>query len=81
MLKQHQFDIVVVGDYIRDLLSNGGTDLFRITGPGSLQGHDAAEAIVFALNENELGNDTYARDTYAMVAFAVDEAGYSPQLA
>jgi hypothetical protein len=80
-MQNNQFDIAFNGEYVTAMQGENSKDLFRVSGPGSLQGRDAAEALVFALNENELGNDTYARDTYAMVAFTVDEDGYSQQLA
>ena len=50
--------------------------LIKITGMGSLQGSDAAEALVFALNDKALGDDTYA-----MAAFTVDDNGDSLQQA
>jgi hypothetical protein len=53
------FDIDVSGDYVRSLPLNNGTNLFRISGPGSLQGNDAAEALVAAFSDPNNGDDTY----------------------
>ena len=56
---------------------NDSTILFKVTGPGSLQGRDAADALVSALSENEHRNETYARDTHAIAAFTVGETNSS----
>ncbi|MCX6690662.1 MAG: hypothetical protein NTW33_01095, partial [Methanoregula sp.] len=73
-----QFDIDASGDYVRNLNLNNGTNLFRITGPGSLQGNDAAEALVAAFSDNEARDDkTYTVDTYTVIPFVVDDAGSS----
>lgn len=50
------FDIDAGGDYVR---LNNGTNLFRITGPGSLQGRDAADALSTAISNHQTGDDTY----------------------
>jgi hypothetical protein len=64
------FDIDVSGDYVRSLQPNNGTNLFRISGPGSLQGNDAAEALVAAFSDPMNGDDTYTE-----IPFQVTDAG------
>jgi len=66
------FDIDVSGDYVRSLQLNNGTTLFRISGPGSLQGSDAAEALVAAFSDPNNGDDTYTE-----IPFQVTDAGSS----
>jgi hypothetical protein len=78
MIVQHPmanttFDIDVSGDYVRTLRLNNGTNLFRISGPGSLQGNDAAEALVAAFNDPGNGDDTYT-----LIPFQITDAG-TPQ--
>ncbi|MCK9630732.1 MAG: hypothetical protein M0R30_03740 [Methanoregula sp.] len=75
-MQNNQFDIAFNGEYVTAMQGGNSTILFKVTGPGSLQGSDAAEALVFALSNSENGDDTYA-----MVPFTVDETGYSPQQA
>ena len=53
------FDIDVSGDYVRSLQLNNETNLFGISGPGSLQGSDAADALVAAFSDPKNGDDTY----------------------
>jgi hypothetical protein len=74
-MADNQFDIVVSGDYVRDLKLNNGTNLFKLTGPGSLQGSDAADALTAALSDHEANDDTYTNDTYTLVPFRVTDAG------
>jgi hypothetical protein len=75
MIVQHpmlnnRFDIDVAGDYVRSLKLNNGTNLFRISGPGSLQGSDAADALVAAFS------DTYTvDDTFTEIPFPVTDTG------
>jgi hypothetical protein len=69
-MQDNQLDIVMSGDWVKNLKlndgsSSGGMNLFRITGPGSLQGHDAAEALIAALN------DPVVDDTYTEIPFVV----------
>jgi hypothetical protein len=64
------FDIDVSGDYVRSLQLNNGTNLFRISGPGSLQGSDAAEALIAAFSDPHNGDDTYT-----VIPFQVTDAG------
>ncbi|MGB7788569.1 hypothetical protein [Methanoregula sp.] len=66
------FDIDVRGDYVRSLQLNNGTNLFRISGPGSLQGNDAAEALVAAFSDPNNGDDTYTE-----IPFLVYSTGIS----
>jgi len=73
-MADNQADFVVSGDSIRDLKLNGGTDIFRITGPGSLQGSDAADALIAAISEGEVHDETYTHDTYFLIPFEVTDA-------
>jgi trimeric autotransporter adhesin len=70
-LSDDRFDIVVSGDYVRNLRVGNGTDIFRINGTGSLQGKDAAEALIAAFN-NPRGYDAYTE-----VPFRVEDPGIS----
>ena len=74
MLVQHPmanttFDIDVSGGYVRSLQLNNGTNLFRISGPGSLQGNDAADALVAAFSDPSNGDDTYT-----LIPFQITDA-------
>ncbi len=61
------FDIDVSGDFVRDAnLMN----LIKITGPGSLQGSDAADALVAVFSDPRNGDDTYTE-----IPFQVTDAG------
>jgi len=78
-MADNRFDFTFDGQAVVATQDNKNTVLFKARGPGSLQGRDAAEALVFALSENEHGNETYARDTHAIVAFMVEDTGNPPQ--
>ncbi|MEN6611773.1 MAG: hypothetical protein ABFC24_13105 [Methanoregulaceae archaeon] len=70
-MADNQFDFAVSGDYVRNLKQNNGTNLFRITGPGSLQGSDAVKALISPISDQEAHDHTYANDTYTIVPFQV----------
>ena len=70
-MQNNLFDINVDGDYVRNLNLNNGTILFRISGPGSLQGPDAADALVAAFSDPDMLNV----DTYTVIPFQVTDAG------
>jgi len=55
--------------YVRNVILGGGagTDIFLINGAGSLQGSDAAEALVQAIN------DPNVDDTYTKLQFLIEE--------
>jgi hypothetical protein len=75
-MADNQFDFVVSGDYVRNLKLNNGTNVFRITGPGSLQGSDAADALIAAISDQETNDHTSsAYDTYTIVPSQVTDAG------
>ncbi|MEN6395307.1 MAG: immunoglobulin domain-containing protein [Methanoregula sp.] len=74
-MADNQFDFVVSGDYIRDTKQNSGTDIFKITGPGSLQGSDAVDALITAISDREVHDTTYAHDTYTLIPFQVTDTG------
>ena len=80
-MQNNQFDIDVSGDYVRNLQLNNGTNLFRIAGPGSLQGSDAADALIAALSDLEANDDPFTHDTYAIIPFQVSGAGSPTPLA
>jgi hypothetical protein len=67
-MQNNKFDIDISGDYVN--LKNN-TILFKITGPGSLQGSDAADALIAAMSANEAHDGTYTNDTYTIVPFQV----------
>jgi len=73
-MQNNRFDINVSGDYVRSSQLNNGTTLFRIAGPGSLQGRDAAEALVAAFSDPQTGDDTYIE-----IPFQVTDAGSPAQ--
>ena len=74
-MADNQSDFVVSGDYVRNLKLNNGTNIFRITGPGSLQGSDAADALMAAISDQEADDHTLTNDTYTLVPFQVTGAG------
>ena len=69
-MQNNQPEIILEGDWVRNRLL-GNMTLFRIRGPGSLQGSDAVEAFIAAINEPDID------DTYVVVPFTVEEAGAS----
>ena len=77
-MADNRSDFVVSGDYVRDLKLNNGTNIFRINGPGSLQGSDAADALIAAISEQEANDHTYTNDTYTLIPFQVTDAGSVP---
>jgi len=76
-MQNNQFDIAWSGDWVKNLQLNvggpDGTNLFKITGAGSLQGNDAKEALVAAFSGVNNSDDTYTG-----IPFQVDDAGISP---
>ena len=71
-MQDNQFDIDISGDYVRNIKLNNGTNLFKITGTGSLQGSDAADALIAAFSSVEARDDTYT-----VIPFKVTGAGSS----
>ena len=69
-MEDNQFDVVPSGNYVRDLKINNGTNLFAFTGPGSLQGSDAADALAAAFTEKEADSDTFT-----LIPFQVADTG------
>ena len=74
-MADNQFDFVVSGDYVRNLKLNNGTNVFKLTGPGSLQGSDAADALIAAISDQGTKDHTLTNDTYTIVPFQVTDAG------
>ncbi len=73
-MADNQSDFVISGDYVRSLRLNNGTNLFRIYGPGSLQGGDAADALIAAITNQEGQDKTYTSDMYTLVPFQVTDS-------
>ena len=74
-MADNQFDFVVSGDDVRDLKLNNGTNLFKLTGPASLQGSDAVDALITAISDQNAHDTTYTNDTYTLIPFQVTDAG------
>ncbi len=70
-MQNNQLDIFVSGNFIRNQQLNNGTNLFNALGPGSLQGNDAKEGLIVALN------DPSVDDTYTEIPLMVDDTGIS----
>lgn len=76
--KAHDLNIEVSGDWVRKRPYQGSDqNLFRITGPGSLQGEDAKDALVAAFDDPDV-DDAYiiiplVVNTTHITAFAVAE--------
>ena len=71
-MQNNQFDIVASGDYVRNLQGNNGMILFKIRGAGSLQGSDAADALIAAFGDPQNGDDTFTE-----IPFLVDDTAIS----
>jgi len=71
-MQNNTFDIVASGDYVRTLQGNNSMHLFKVRGAGSLQGSDAAGALVAALSDPKNGDDTFT-----VIPFMVDDPGAS----
>jgi hypothetical protein len=74
-MADNQFDFAVSGDYVRNLKLNNGTIIFKLTGPGSLQGSDGADALLAAISDQEANDLTLTNDTYTIVPFQVTDGG------
>jgi len=74
-MADNQFDFVVSGDYVRNLKLNNGTNLFKISGSGSLHGSDAADALITVISDQEAHDSTLTNDTYILIPFQVTDAG------
>jgi hypothetical protein len=70
-MQNNQLDIIVSENWVRNLQLNNGTNIFRFSGAGSLQGNDAAQALIAALN------DPIVDDTYTEIPLIVDDTGIS----
>ncbi len=74
-MADNQSDFIVSGDYVRNLKLNNGTNVFKLTGPGSLRGSDAADALIAAISDQEANDHTLTNDTYTIIPFKVTDAG------
>jgi hypothetical protein len=75
-MQNNQLDIVRDGEWVKNVQINegnstGGTNVFKIKGAGSLQGIDAARALVYGIV------DANVDDTYTEIPFSVDTTGYT----
>ncbi|WP_292348356.1 MULTISPECIES: hypothetical protein [unclassified Methanoregula] len=70
-MQNNRFDIDMSGEWVRNLKLNNGTNVFKISGPGSLQGSDAADALVAAFSDPDIQNE----ETYTVIPFQVADAG------
>jgi len=70
-MQNGQFDIILRNNYVINLQLNSenttGTQIFQIEGAGSLQGTDAAEALITALDNQNID------DTYTKLQFVIDQ--------
>jgi hypothetical protein len=77
-MQDTKLDIVESAHWVKNLKmtegSADGTTLFKIAGAGSLQGTDAAQALVAALT------DPSVDDTYTEIPFSVQDAAVTPAL-
>jgi hypothetical protein len=73
-MTDNQFDIVVSGDYIRNLKLNNGTTLFKLTGPGSLQGSNAVDALIAAFHDRIANDNSLTNDTFTIIPFTVGDS-------
>jgi len=70
-MQNGQFDIVLKDNYIVNMQMNinenkTGTKIFQISGSGSLQGSDAAQALIKALDDQNID------DSYTRLGFIID---------
>ncbi|MDD4126430.1 MAG: hypothetical protein PHV39_01930 [Methanomicrobium sp.] len=69
------FNVDVSEDYVCSIEGSDAVSLFRISGTGSLQGSEAADALADALSRLEGGDKTYSNDTYTLVPFMITGEG------
>lgn len=80
-MQNNLFETSVSGDYVSTLNSSNGANLFRISGPGRLNGSDAADALIDAFSNTANHDTTYTQDTYTVIPFRVENTGSSLQAA
>ena len=62
-MQNDRFDININGEYVENVeLGSSGTTIFKLYGSGSLQGSDAAEALIQAISDPNV-DDTYTKLT------------------
>jgi len=72
-MQNGKFDIIIDGDYVSNMQLNAanstsaGLSIFKISGSGSLQGSDAAEALIKAIDDQNID------DTYTKLQFIVEQ--------
>ena len=76
-MADNRFDIVVSGDYVRDLKLDNGTNLFKLTGPGSLQ---VAMRQTHSPLHSAIRRQTIrvSNDTYTLIPFQATAATTAP---
>ena len=67
------FDIHISDDYVRNLKLNNDTTLFKLIGPGSLQGSNAADALISAFHDGMVNDPALTNDTFAIIPFKVGD--------
>ncbi|PWR71689.1 hypothetical protein DK846_12655 [Methanospirillum lacunae] len=72
-MADNQFDLVISGDYVHNLKLNNSTILFKLIGPGSLQGSNAANALISAFHDGMANDPTLIDDTFAIIPFTVGD--------
>lgn len=72
-MADNRFNFVISGDFVRNLEQENGTNIFRVTGQGSMQGSGAAHALAAALSDQEAHDTTLTNDTYTIIPFKVTE--------
>lgn len=65
-----QFDVYIDGNYVSGEYPTSGSKKFQYAGPGALQGSDAANALVNALDDTAV-DDTYARTQFVVAAATI----------
>ncbi|MCK9631226.1 MAG: hypothetical protein M0R30_06240 [Methanoregula sp.] len=75
-MQNNQHDIVVSGEFVKNLLLNegGSTDgmnIFKISGTGSLQGLDTVQALIAGISDSNVD------DSYTEIPLIVDGTGIS----
>lgn len=61
-MQNDRFDIDITDDYVENIELGDGTRIFKLYGSGSLQGSDAAEALIQAISDPNV-DDTYTKLT------------------
>ncbi|ADN35899.1 conserved hypothetical protein [Methanolacinia petrolearia DSM 11571] len=74
-MADNQLDFIVSGDYVCNVKQGSNANVFKINGQGSLDGMDAADALIEAISSQETNDDTYTSDMYTIIPFQVTGEG------